>query len=132
MKSKRLLAGIITVALGLSMTGLISVSADTELENNRYTIEDIKNLQDFLLARETPDLSGKDYDLNDDGRWDAYDLCLMRQQYVKPQDIGRTLVVYYSLVLPDGTDASASASRVIVDGEPYGTTEYMARVIHKI
>lgn len=107
MKVKKLLAGIITAALGLSMTGLISANADTELENSSYTIEDIKNLQDFLLARETTDLSDKDYDLNDDGRWDVFDLCLMKQQYAKSQNTGKTLVVYYSLVLPDGTDASA-------------------------
>lgn len=131
MKVKRLLAGIITAALGLSMTGLISVSADTQPKRDSYTIEDIKNLQDFLVVRETPDLSGKDYDLNDDGRWNVFDLCLMKQQYVKSQNTGKTLVVYYSLVLPDGTDASASASRVIVDGEPYGTTEYMAKVIQE-
>lgn len=35
-------------------------------KTKKYTIEDIKNLQDFLLVRETPDLRGKDYDLNDD------------------------------------------------------------------
>ena len=131
MKVKKLLAGIIAAALGLSMTGLISASADTKSEKNSYTIEDIKNLQDFLLARETPDLSGKDYDLDNDGRWDVFDLCLMRQQYVKSQNTGKTLIVYYSLVLPDGTDASASASHVIADGESYGTTEYMAKVIQE-
>ena len=48
-------------------------------ETTKYTIEDIKNLQDFLLVRETPDLKGKDYDLNNDDRWDAFDLCLMKQ-----------------------------------------------------
>ena len=96
MKVKRLLASIITAVLGLSMTGLISANADTEPKNSSYTIEDIKNLQDFLLVRDIPDLSGKDYDLNDDGRWDVSDLCLMKQQYVKSQNAGKTLVAYYS------------------------------------
>lgn len=131
MKGKRLLSGIVTAVMCFSMTGFKSVHADTKTENKSYTIEDAKNLQDFLLARETPDLRGKDYDLNDDGRWDIFDLCMMKQQYVKSHNTGKTLVVYYSLVLPDGTDASASASRVIVDGEPYGTTEYMAKVIQE-
>ncbi|MCM1226202.1 MAG: hypothetical protein NC320_02100 [Clostridium sp.] len=41
-----------------------SVHADSETV---YTIEDIKNLQDFLVGRETVDLSDKDYDLYKDG-----------------------------------------------------------------
>lgn len=137
MKGKRLLAGIVTVVMGLSMTGFTyansDIKADSNLETGSYTIEDIKNLQDFLLARETPDLSGKDYDLCKDGVWNVFDLCLMKQEYLKSlnKENGKTLVVYYSLVLPDGTDASASASRVIVDGEPHGTTEYMAKVIQE-
>lgn len=36
-------------------------------ETKKYTVEDIRNLQDFLLGKETPDLSGKDYDLCKDG-----------------------------------------------------------------
>ena len=52
-------------------------------EITKYTIEDIKNLQDFLLVRKTPNLTGKDYDLNDDGRWDVFDLCLMKRQFLK-------------------------------------------------
>lgn len=137
MKGKRIFAGIVTAVLGLSATvfpsGNVTTKADTKAVNSRYTIEDIRNLQDFLLARETPDLRGKNYDLNGDDRWDVFDLCLMKQEYLKSlnTEAEKTLVVYYSLVLPDGTDASASASRVIVDGEPYGTTEYMAKVIQE-
>ena len=131
MKEKRLLAGIVTAVMCLTLNGFKSVHADTKTEKTSYTIEDLRNLQDFLLARETPDLRGKDYDLNDDGVWDVFDLCLMRRECLKSMNQSKTLVVYYSLVLPDGTDASASASRVIVDGEPYGTTEYMAKVIQE-
>ncbi|MDE7363285.1 MAG: flavodoxin [Ruminococcus sp.] len=131
MKGKRLLAGIVTAVMCLTLNGFKSVHADTKTEKTSYTIEDLRNLQDFLLARETPDLRGKDYDLNDDGVWDVFDLCLMRRECLKSMHQSKTLVVYYSLVLPDGTDASASASRVIVDGEPYGTTEYMAKVIQE-
>lgn len=45
-----------------------------------YTIEDVRNLQDFLLNRETPDLSGKNYDLNHDNKWNVFDLCLMKRE----------------------------------------------------
>ena len=67
MREKNLFAGVITTVFGLSVVGIISASAVTTERNTSYTIEDIKNLQDFLLARDTPDLKGKDYDLNDDG-----------------------------------------------------------------
>lgn len=72
MIGKRLLAGVVTVAFGIAIAGIISASAVTTDQNASYTIEDIKNLQDFLLVRDTPDLSGKNYDLNDDGVWNVF------------------------------------------------------------
>ncbi len=72
----------------------VPVYADSETV---YTIEDIKNLQNFLLVKETPDLSDKDYDLNDDDRWDVFDLCLMKQQFVKQSSTkSDTLIAYFS------------------------------------
>ena len=58
----------------------IEVRLAAETSDSKYTVEDLRNLQDFLLVRETPDLSGKDYDLNNDDRWDVFDLCLMRRE----------------------------------------------------
>lgn len=81
-----------------TMTSILSVNADDGEQS--YTKEDIVNLQDFLLARDTPDLSDKDYDLNNDGRWDVFDLCLMKREFLElsdfPEDTGKTLVAYYS------------------------------------
>lgn len=48
---------------------------------NHYTVYDLKNLQNFLLARDTPDFSGKDYDLDNDGVWNVFDLCLMQRTF---------------------------------------------------
>lgn len=97
MNGKKLLAGIVTIIFGLSVAGLFSANADTErtTTDSTYTTADIQNLQNFLLERETPDLSGKDYDLNGDGVWNVLDLSLMKQQY-QPQTSGKTLVAYYS------------------------------------
>lgn len=69
--------------------------------NANYSIQDIINLQNFLLVRETTDLRDKDYDLNDDGRWDVFDLCLMKQSYLKNQqkpieNSNDILVAYFS------------------------------------
>ena len=94
---------LLTTATAIFMTfctiaGISTVNADNGEQN--YTKEDIVNLQDFLLAREMPDLSDKDYDLNNDGRWDVFDLCLMKREFLEssdlPENTGKTLVAYYS------------------------------------
>ncbi len=75
-----------------------AVSAATE--SIVYTIGDVQELQDYLLGRPTEtDLTGRQYDLNSDGRWDVFDLCLMRRRVMEnpsetPSD--DTIVVYFS------------------------------------
>lgn len=65
-----------------------------------YTMEDVKNLQNFLLNRPTEEsLYGKPYDLNDDDCWDAFDLCLMNRNVLKQmENQNNTLVVYFSRI----------------------------------
>ena len=100
MKGKKRLIGIITAIFGLSLVSLFSAHANTRTKANdtNYTISDVTNLQDFLLTKETPDLSEKNYDLNGDGIWDTFDLCLMKQAYTKQTIEGErnTLVAYFS------------------------------------
>ena len=87
------------VALTAMMTGSIAAGADEAVaETVTYTIQDVKNLQDFLLARPTEeDLSGKPYDLNGDDKWNVFDLCLMKREVVKQmENQNDTLVVYFS------------------------------------
>ena len=67
---------IIILALLTGITALIS-----EKFNNTYKIDDAKELQDFLLAKDS-DLSRKDYDLNNDGVWNIFDLCLMKKKLI--------------------------------------------------
>lgn len=79
---KKILSVLTAVVLCSLTFGTVtkkSCKSSEAVGNEEYTTEDIHNLQDFLLAKETPDLSGKDYDLNDDGRWDVFDMCLMRK-----------------------------------------------------
>lgn len=101
---------IVACMLSIFTSAVLSISAFTlsklaqhqadlaeAVEITRYTIEDIKNLQDFLLVRDTPDLSGKDYDLNDDDRWDVFDLCLMKQQFLKQSSSeSKVLIAYFT------------------------------------
>lgn len=102
-------------------------------ETTKYTIEDVKNLQDYLLSRKTPDLSSKDYDLDGDGVWDVYDLCLMKQQYHKQHNNERILIAYFSLGRNSSNfetaDATTSASIVVDNTARYGATEYIANLI---
>lgn len=49
----------------------------------------------------------------------------------KPETASNILIAYLSYPLPDGVDASTSASRVVVDGQVSGSVEYMANVIQK-
>ena len=63
---------------------VISLSAAAETSESAYTIQDIRNLQNFLLARPTEEnLTGKPYDLDNDNIWTVFDLCLMKREILK-------------------------------------------------
>ncbi|MBQ9868939.1 MAG: flavodoxin [Ruminococcus sp.] len=51
------------------------------------------------------------------------------EQSSKNDNTKKSLVVYFST--PEITDATTTASQVFINGKVYGTTEYMAHVIHE-
>ena len=64
--------------------GDTSISFQINTSDIVYTVQDIRNLSDFLLARPTEeDLNGKPYDLNGDEHWDVFDLCLMKRKVLE-------------------------------------------------
>ena len=77
---KQILSVFMTIFVIFTAIGIPpekSVSAD---ETVTYTVQDIRNLQDFLLNRPTSEnLAGKPYDLDNDNRWTVFDLCLMKR-----------------------------------------------------
>jgi flavodoxin len=82
-------------------TGDIDVTfALEEPTEYSYTIQDVRNLQNFILDKPTEeDLTGKPYDLNGDGRWDIFDICLMRREVLNNTNTASdhdTLVIYFS------------------------------------
>ena len=97
-----LMAGMtaLTVFLSGNASAQSAETENTQAESVSYTIQDIRNLQDFLLARPTEEnLNGKPYDLDGDGVWSVFDLCLMRQEAARsmPEDTNSDiLVVYFS------------------------------------
>ncbi len=53
-----------------------------------YTVQDVRNLSDFLLAKPTAEnLQGKPYDLDNDGVWSVFDLCLMRRKVMEQRNM---------------------------------------------
>ena len=96
---KKIISLITATLLGISAaaTGSI-VTADSTEPEYTYTIQDVQNLQDFLLTRPTEEnLAGKPYDLNDDGVWDVFDLCLMKRELLYQQaEPSNILVAYFS------------------------------------
>ena len=96
---------VIAVSAMMTASGTIKTSADADAfsaatEKTTYTIQDVRNLQGFILAEPVEeDLTGKPYDLNGDDRWDVYDLCLMRREVLKNPNTAYdndTLVIYFS------------------------------------
>ena len=96
---------VIAVSAMMTTSGTIKTSADADAvsastEKIAYTIQDVRNLQDFILVKPAEeDLTGKPYDLNGDDRWDVYDLCLMRREVLKNPNTAYdndTLVIYFS------------------------------------
>ena len=89
---------IIAVSAIMTTSGMSKKSADADAvsattEKTTYTIQDVRNLQDFLLGRPAEEnLSGKPYG-------NVFDLCLMKRavfQEVKPEPESDTLVIYFS------------------------------------
>ena len=101
-------------------TNVIYLSAAAETSESAYTIQDIRNLQDFLLVR-TPeeDLTGKPYDLDNDNVWTVIDLCLMKREILK-NAISEDLPIVYMTkeITPEGLMNSYLA----LDWNPEGKT----------
>ena len=68
---------------GMTVTFEMNGSKDTE-----YTVQDVRNLNDYLLAKPTEeDLLGKPYDLDNDGVWSVFDLCLMKRRILEQRNM---------------------------------------------
>ena len=93
-----------------------SESAGTA-ETTEYTTEDLNNLKDFILTNETPDLSDRDYDLNNDDRWDSFDVSLMRKKLSESMTGNNNdiLVTYFSCTGTTETVAEYIADYLYAD-----------------
>lgn len=94
-------------------------SWNTSQASGEYTIDDINNLQNFLVNKSTPNLYDKDYDLNGDGVWNAFDLCIMKQKYINKQNEGRPVIEGEAGVITENkiTFKSGIGSELILEVE---------------
>ncbi|MDO4863135.1 MAG: flavodoxin [Ruminococcus sp.] len=103
---KKLISVCLSVTISLAAllscgsSDVMSESSTVPVNEVKYTSEDLQYLQDFLLAKPTEtNLHNKSYDLDGDGKWTTFDLCLMRQNVVgstPERTDSDTLVVYFS------------------------------------
>ena len=91
-------SGISANTVRLNETRNVSAISETADVNYTYTIQDFVNLQNFLVNRPTEEnLKDKPYDLNKDGVWNVFDLCLMKSKISNPTaETNDTIVVYFS------------------------------------
>lgn len=79
-----------------SQSSTTALSEQSIQNTEIYTSDDLVVLQDFILGKRTTG-NGKNFDLNNDGRWDVFDMCLMRQEVAKnnKQDSDTDILVTY-------------------------------------
>ncbi len=80
----------------MSQSSATALSEKSVQNEEIYTADDLIVLQDFLLCKRNTGNS-KDFDLNNDGRWDVFDMCLMRQKVAgnTEQDSDTDILVTY-------------------------------------
>ena len=82
---------------------VVTLSAAAERSDSEYTVADLKNLQDFLLARPVEIPENADYDLDGDGVWSVFDLVLMRRELLGGMVSDDLPIVYMTKdITPEG------------------------------
>lgn len=135
---RKLLSVITAVIIVLSgcSTGKTTVNSEaleqssvlkiSEQNADDYILDDLIVLQNFLLGKRNIG-NGKDFDLNNDGTWNVFDLCLMKRKLLQKNtiDTNNILVAYFSCTGTTETIAEYAADYLeadiyeIVPEEPY-------------
>ncbi len=119
---KKIISFFAVALLGISAVISVPAFTSAEIKNPEYSynIQDLRNLRDFLLVKETSDLSSKDYDLNNDNVWDVFDLCLMRKEFLNQQEESKLKIEVngHTLTATLENNASAQALAKLIKNEP--------------
>lgn len=114
-----ILSTIIIVFCSIFVGSMINNITADELYATPYTIQDVNNLQEFILSElKDENIANKQYDLNDDGVYNIFDLCLMKWKFLNHQnDESDYLVVYFSRT--GNTEKIANHIVNITDADKY-------------
>ncbi|MDE6019881.1 MAG: hypothetical protein K2H01_02635, partial [Ruminococcus sp.] len=101
MKSRIISLFVTITVVFCGCSGFLNTTLTAEETNKSsytYTVQDAVNLQDFLLNRPIKEsLNDKPYDMNNDGVWNIFDLCLIKSELLIPSESKNdTIVVYFS------------------------------------
>ena len=100
MKHRKLLSGLTALFMTASVIPYQGTASHSVSNNNTLSAEaagnntvfgerDLNDLQNYLLGKTNGEaLIEKQYDLNNDGVWDVFDLCLMRKKVISDQQSG--------------------------------------------
>ena len=105
---KNMISTAFAALLLLSSTSSYNYSpVEVDTDNHTYTISDVVELQSFLLGRITT-TKRMDYDLYKDGKWDVFDLCLLKREVInsmntKNMDIDLNGVTFKMIFVEAGT-----------------------------
>ena len=110
-------------------TSAVSTALSYSQDNVDHSIQDIINLRDFLLNIPTKEnLKDKSYDLDGDGVWTVFDLCMMKREVainseqdsdIKENEIKMNVEVNGHLLTATLADnSSAKAFAELIKSEP--------------
>ena len=108
---------------------VVMLSAAAEQSDSEYTVDDLINLQDFLLARPVEIPENADYDLDGDGAWSVFDLCLMRQELIEQKqsadmptrvvEDGTKIIMHFGDTIIPGVLNDCDTARALIEMLPY-------------
>ena len=103
-----------------------AVSTESDFTGYAYTIQDVHNLQDFLLSRPTEEnLTGKAYDMNSNDHWDVLDLCMMKSEVLSDNKLKISVNgTELTAILADSTAAKELAEKLKAEPTTVTLNEY--------